>query len=336
MANIIAAVPGIVGAVVNVGWWVANANRVREIVNKGMEIADERSKDCVRIFQNAIDSMLQKGGQIFGKWNKAAIGAANVITAVFINHLVHKYSPEKCKDDSFSLDCLPNLAATSVCSAAIAGWGVKTVKDLWSPNSSLEQQGFGRVAVLESNARAEGPERQLSTEERIVALEPNARIEQVARQVSTEESHGLEDKMPYFKTKGKKSISVSYPLDIIMGVDGNKFFFKTPDQLRGKFWGKQLTTVRTLVGENNIAEVVIKRKDIEIKPRIPGDNLKILLKSFSCYRDSITKRTKLESLKFHISSESRSKSVTIKIKKEIGEFWIWWDIIKYSHERRNM
>ncbi len=307
MANIVAAVPGIVDAVVNVGWWVANANRVREIVNRGMEIADERSKDCVRIFQNAIESMLQKGGQIFGKWNKAAIGAANVITAVYINHLVHKYSPEKCKDDSFSLDCLPNLAATSVCSVAIAGWGVKTVYDLRSSNSSLEQQGSGGVEALESNAR----------------------VEETERQLSPEKVYGVENRIPYFLVnrlfKGFKLIEFNNPLNLKVHIKKDSLLIQTPHRLSGKnsgIWSMSEVDIE----DKKIAKVSIEDKNIRIRPGDVNDSLKIQIIKYLCYPNR-----KLHVLEFEVYSEKKSSSTTIKIERDYDEF-----IMNFMSSRDNL
>ena len=301
MANIAA---GVVDAVINAGWWVANANRVRDIVNRGMDIAEDRSKDCIKIFQNAVDSMLQKGGEIIGDWNYVTKCAGISVSAVCINHMVNKLSDGNCEEDYFTPKCFVknsiNVVATVVASASL-------INMLVGKNPALKQK---------------------------CSDESNARNEETTKQRPIEEAYGLEDGMPYFQTKGKKSLSINYPLDVIMGVDGNKFFFNTPENLNSQNWGK--TTVKTLVGENDFAEISIMEKAIEIKPRIPGDNLKILLKEFSCYKDSLSGRVKLKSLKFNISLKNEPKSVTVRIEKGIGEFWIDWKILKYSHEMRNM
>ena len=120
MANIAA---GVVDAVVNAGWWVANANRVRDIVNRGMDIAEDRSKDCIKIFQNAVDSMLQKGVEIVGEWNYVTKCAGISALAVCVNHLVNKLSDANCEEDYFAPKCFVknsiNVVATVIASVSL-------------------------------------------------------------------------------------------------------------------------------------------------------------------------------------------------------------------------
>ena len=73
-----AAIPGFAAVGTRIGWWAANAEIVRDVADGGIDIAGERSKDCTEIFQNAIESMLQKGGELLSGWSEEAKSAANV------------------------------------------------------------------------------------------------------------------------------------------------------------------------------------------------------------------------------------------------------------------
>ncbi len=265
--------------VVNAGWWVANANRVKDVVNRAADIADERSKDCTKIFQNAIESMLQKGSEIIDDWNNLTKRVAVCVVSFGLKYLFNKLSDENGAQDypSYLTKVFFDAVTTLVpCCVLFEMLGVINISKLLFSRQSNSKLDVSEVKMCG-----------------VKKNEPSFLV------------HKLFESKKYITVENEKLLKVE------IGLVKRAFYILTPHRLSGKFLFRDLTTVK--VKDKSIAKVKVEKECIKITPRDNGDNLEISLLEFFCYKETRCSSSKLDHLKLRVYSSSRKEETIIEI-----------------------
>lgn len=107
-----------------IGWDAANAERVKDVADRTMEIADARTKECVQILADTIgkvaSKLLKTSVRIIDTSSRVAISGSMTACYIWLNYYANQAAHPTCIQAPFTLPCATTstinfLTAISTC-----------------------------------------------------------------------------------------------------------------------------------------------------------------------------------------------------------------------------